>query len=868
MRLISCQIVNFGCLSNCSFSFDDGLNLLYAENGRGKSTFAAFLKAMLYGLPSVRKGGAENERRRYTPWQGGTFGGSLSFEAEGTEYRLERFFGAKEREDRFALYHLATGNPSTRYTENIGEELFGVDADGFERTLYISQTAPFLPPDNNSIRARLGELIEASDDLGSFEKADDLLDTARRYYYVKGDRGHIADLTAALREKEAEIAAAKDASETALRLAEELTDIAAKREEIAQALKEAQELRAAAERRRLWDEQNASYHALLDSREAAKRQLTPLEEFFAPHLPTDEELFTVENAETECTTLAARISGAVLSEEDVASLADFRARYGEYAPTGAFMEKMHTACDALRSAREALRATEAQLENEKDPLHLIFDAHVPTDAEQAAIRTLQASLEATQAELFGDRPEKKSSLPVLPLLWGGFGVLALLAVLGFIFSLFPIAIVATVMAVGVFALAILRTLNKGTVSGAFEKRLEEYRLEQKRLAAMLIHFGYTAKDPLLSASHFFSDLERYFRLTEEEARTREKLAALRDEVSQKHYALCAILGITAETDPEAEARRIESEVPVFRLLLQKQDELARRRATLTAERERCERIVSVFLAHYPSLVGLSPRVALDTVKQNMLLSRQAMAAYTAARNRVANHLQNTRFDPDAPPPPVNGDMRELAENERTLQNALTELESLASVKANERARLEEIALTIPLKEAERDRLIAEKAEAEHTLALIGRTKTILEEAKNDLSTRYLRDMELHFDRYYKKLREGVSAELPVDNARTSPFSMDTSLAVSCESYGERRPVSVLSRGERDLVAFSARLALLESIFKKEAPVLLLDDPFINLDDGNFEKATDLLASLAERFQIIYTVCSTKRLPADLPLKTL
>ena len=80
MKLLNCHIVNFGCLSNCSFDFDEGLNLIFAKNGTGKSTLAAFLKAMLYGLPSVRKGGYENERRRYLPWQGGTFGGALCFE--------------------------------------------------------------------------------------------------------------------------------------------------------------------------------------------------------------------------------------------------------------------------------------------------------------------------------------------------------------------------------------------------------------------------------------------------------------------------------------------------------------------------------------------------------------------------------------------------------------------------------------------------------------------------------------------------------------------------------------------------------------------------------------------------------------------
>ena len=175
MKLLSCQIVNFGCLSDLSFSFDEGLNLLYAPNGQGKSTFTVFLKAMLYGLPAnTKRDITENERRRYAPWGGGTFGGSLCFEADGVPYRIERFFGAKEKDDRFALYNLATGMPSTRFSSDVGGDLLGIDADGFERSLYVSQRAPFLPPDNNSIRARLGSLLDASDDLGSFEQADRL----------------------------------------------------------------------------------------------------------------------------------------------------------------------------------------------------------------------------------------------------------------------------------------------------------------------------------------------------------------------------------------------------------------------------------------------------------------------------------------------------------------------------------------------------------------------------------------------------------------------------------------------------------------------------------------------------------------------
>ena len=189
------------------------------------------------------------------------------------------------------------------------------------------------------------------------------------------------------------------------------------------------------------------------------------------------------------------------------------------------------------------------------------------------------------------------------------------------------------------------------------------------------------------------------------------------------------------------------------------------------------------------------------VKQNMHLSKQALASHNNARNHIASYLQNTRFDPDAPPPPYPGEMRLLSENEAALQKAFTDLEALASVKENERMHKEEIAKTIPTLLAEREALETEKKEAEHTLSLILTTKEILKDAKEDLSTRYLRDMEMHFDRYYQKLTKDVSAELPADGSRISSFSMDTSLSLSCEAYGERRPVAALSRGERDLVAF-------------------------------------------------------------------
>ena len=98
MLLKRCYVQGFGKLTEFSYEFTEGLNVICTENGWGKSTFAAFLRAMFYGLPqaNARTKLEEAERRKYRPWNGGVMGGSLVFEVNGKEYKAERTFGKKE----------------------------------------------------------------------------------------------------------------------------------------------------------------------------------------------------------------------------------------------------------------------------------------------------------------------------------------------------------------------------------------------------------------------------------------------------------------------------------------------------------------------------------------------------------------------------------------------------------------------------------------------------------------------------------------------------------------------------------------------------------------------------------------------------
>lgn len=188
MRLIGCYIENYGTLSGCSLNFNEGLTVINEENGFGKSTLASFIMAMLYGLPQTAKRNVkENERKLRAPWQGGNFGGTLDFEVEGKKYRVERFFGAKANDDTFKLFDLASGKESDDYDENLGVLLFGIDAEGFKRSIFLPQL-DVATESNVSIMTKLTDLVENSDDLNNYDKAVAIIEKRKSELYKLKDR--------------------------------------------------------------------------------------------------------------------------------------------------------------------------------------------------------------------------------------------------------------------------------------------------------------------------------------------------------------------------------------------------------------------------------------------------------------------------------------------------------------------------------------------------------------------------------------------------------------------------------------------------------------------------------------------------------
>ena len=194
MRILRLHIENFGRLYNVDMEFAEGLNRICRENGWGKSTLAAFIKAMFYGLPyTTKRSLQENDRKHYLPWQGGAFGGSLEFQTEERAYRVERFFGAKDKDDTFELYDLQTGLDSLDYSERLGEELFGVDRAAYGRSSFLGQQ-DLMVSVNDSLGARLTHVEEDAGDMRNYERAVSSLEDKMKYFQKTGGRGQIGKL--------------------------------------------------------------------------------------------------------------------------------------------------------------------------------------------------------------------------------------------------------------------------------------------------------------------------------------------------------------------------------------------------------------------------------------------------------------------------------------------------------------------------------------------------------------------------------------------------------------------------------------------------------------------------------------------------
>lgn len=165
----------FGTLDGEQLRLDTGLNIIYAPNESGKSTWCAFLRAMLYGIDTSQRAraGFVPDKQKYAPWSGKPMAGKLELEQGGKRITIRRWTEAPNAPLRgFSAVYTGTDIPVPGLTAvDAGEQLTGVSAEVFARTAFIGQGG-LVVTGTPELERRISAIVTSGEEASSYTEAD------------------------------------------------------------------------------------------------------------------------------------------------------------------------------------------------------------------------------------------------------------------------------------------------------------------------------------------------------------------------------------------------------------------------------------------------------------------------------------------------------------------------------------------------------------------------------------------------------------------------------------------------------------------------------------------------------------------------
>ena len=750
MRLLSCKIENFGKLHETEVNFTEGLNVILRENGYGKSTLAAFIRIMFYGLQGDRKQQEpENDRKKYAPWQGGTFGGQLQFETmhqgRPKTYRIVRTFGNRKSQDHFALYDAETGLVTNDYSENIGEELFHIDELSFRRTVFIGQSE-IETAVTSGMSAKIGNVATDLDDMNRYTEVMEqlknelnALSPARRTGEIFKKRMELEMLRSGLHEKKA---------------LEQRFENAAVR------------LHQAGEQQRALTRAIESLHGRMQNAAELQEQ--------------EKARLTLQNMERERQEIASR---AIEAEK----------RY--------FGEAYAGMTQAERD--QEIVGTLQQLDN-------LFLHGIPQEAELSAHEK-----EISRMEFLDGRrlqivqhlnPGRNRGREAEPGTFSGFmllGLVSLLTGLGLILytttgagTMLPGAVALFIGLVFLILYFRQRTERKHRVQRRSEIAAQALeKLDQERENLRLAVTAFLGKYYPVETAALRRDQYAFSGPSSANAPANDMARDLDFDLSTVNEG--------GKSSASSLLRRLGNDVYHYSRL----EDIRRFREEYSIKRKE----IAEFQRTHP-LPDRKSRGMAGKIDSMESLS-QRLSELTKEQGEIADRILSIRGEKQA----AETALEELYRKEREYQVGLEELSRL-----------------------------------ENRYNLLILTRDHLSAAKDQFTAVYLKPMMEAFTKYYHILTG-------TENQAGVPYQMDAAFNVHLLAAGQERNTDLLSQGFQNLVELCRRMAFIDAMYPEERPFVLLDDPFVNLDQDKIQGGLRFLETVAsEGSQVVYFTCHDSR----------
>lgn len=215
---------SFGKLNGESLELTDGLNVICAPNESGKSTWCAFIRAMLYGIDSAerQKAGHLPDKLRYAPWSGAAMQGEMELSAGGKDITITRTTKLKSAPMReLSAVYTGTNIPVEGIdAANAGEMLTGASREVFKRSAFVEQGSIVISS-SPELEKRISAIVSTGDEDCSFTEADEQLrawQRSRRY----NRRGKLPELEERMAETKKRLAELDSLANESERLTQQL----------------------------------------------------------------------------------------------------------------------------------------------------------------------------------------------------------------------------------------------------------------------------------------------------------------------------------------------------------------------------------------------------------------------------------------------------------------------------------------------------------------------------------------------------------------------------------------------------------------------------------------------------------------------
>ena len=843
MRLIGLHIENFGVLSDVDLDFKDGVNTIIHENGWGKSTLAEFIRVMFYGLEGARKKDLyENDRLRFQPWNGKHFGGEITFETNGKKYKVERSFGDKDKDMTFKLYDAETLLESDDYSDRLGEELFGVDSESFKKTCFVGFEGLIYQGINSSIGARVSSLDQTGD-LGNYDEADKKMteyinaNTSRRKTgKLSQMKSKIADLKQAIKDKDSvadsieQLKIKRDATQ------KEIDGLKKRQGDLAEAQKA------------LMAKQNKQ-------------------------MDLEKKVSSLEQLKTK----KGILDGLKQDVADRKSAVDERlARLPEDIPSPDAIAEADKALQNYSDLTLKTSETENVTDDKKERLEKFFESGIPEASEIDGIivswndaQKLMHKNEGLEEQIDSLERQKKESMAqkqavpevtpakkqnvILPIVAIAIG---LAAIIGFAVTKTMVLLIVGIVAALCGVVLFVRSSKDGSSAGnistenqntsltdTYDAQIrnikqsildneEKYKDTENEVKAFLNRFGtsYSRLDAENVLYDIKSKAENLKDIREQEAIRKDQKANLQRDLEAAYASVVGKLGgigisIDAVGDKTGSNEQ-GIDVPAIKKAL----------AALSQE-------IATYEKDVEELQKAEEKVR-NYMAENQEVTEDAIAALTAEieserRNESSASvvdpsykdmtIDEISFQLDGLNEELSQKQEEISKYNRNLENAYDAYDDITE------------------KEDRLAELSADYEELEYKYKLVNQTQEIMKEAKEKFIAKYMSPIKDAFDDYYK-----------IISGDEDSFRIDANVNLTKKEEGSYHDIQSQSEGYGDAIGISMRLALLDVMYEKDKPVLILDDPFSGMDEKRLSGTKRLMEAISDRYQVIYMTCHDSR----------